>query len=99
MKMLLIHGRHKPDEDLEDWGFNGPTLTGVKYVHWTYGNMTVGFTSREHAEEAQKNTGWEPFDDLVLEVREHQDMLKAKDTKGKDAYYGDYEIQEDGETC
>lgn len=34
----LFHGRSAPDEDMEDWGFDGPVLGPFKYLHMTYLN-------------------------------------------------------------
>jgi hypothetical protein len=28
----LYHGRHSPDENLDDWGFEGPVLGPFPYV-------------------------------------------------------------------
>jgi len=33
----LFHGRISPDEELEDWGFQGPILGPYPYIHYTYG--------------------------------------------------------------
>jgi len=33
----LFHGRHTPNEELEDWGFEGPILGPFPYFHITYG--------------------------------------------------------------
>jgi|WetSurMetagenome_2_1015567.scaffolds.fasta_scaffold105324_2 hypothetical protein len=33
----LIHGRHTPDEELDDWGFNGPILGPFPWFQMTYG--------------------------------------------------------------
>jgi hypothetical protein len=32
----LYHGRNTPDENLEDWGFRGPTFGPLDYFHITY---------------------------------------------------------------
>jgi hypothetical protein len=32
----LYHGRNGPDEDLDDWGFEGPTFGPLDYFHITY---------------------------------------------------------------
>ena len=32
----LFHGRHNPDEELDDWGFEGPILGPFPYVHITF---------------------------------------------------------------
>lgn len=36
----LMHGRASEDEDLYDWGTNGPLIGPLKYVHTTYGRHT-----------------------------------------------------------
>lgn len=33
----LFHGRQSPDEELDDWGFEGPVLGPFPYSHITYG--------------------------------------------------------------
>jgi hypothetical protein len=33
----LLHGRHYPNEELGDWGFNGPVLGPFPFFHITYG--------------------------------------------------------------
>ena len=46
--LKLFHGRNTPDEELEGWGFGGPTLGPLNYVHMTYGdNVKVGWGDRE----------------------------------------------------
>ena len=32
----LLHGRDDPNQDMEDWGFNGPVLGPFEAVHFTY---------------------------------------------------------------
>ena len=34
----LFHGRTSPEQDMEDWGTNGPTIGPLDYVHTTYAN-------------------------------------------------------------
>jgi len=34
----LFHGRNTVDEELNDWGFEGPKLGPFPYVHTTYGS-------------------------------------------------------------
>tara|TARA_R110002074_G_scaffold180998_1_gene345407 strand:- start:52 stop:357 length:306 start_codon:yes stop_codon:yes gene_type:complete len=36
MYLSLIHGRKKPDENVEDWGFDGPFIGPLSYCHITY---------------------------------------------------------------
>ena len=32
----LLHGRNLPDEELDDWGYNGPVLGPFPFFHTTY---------------------------------------------------------------
>jgi hypothetical protein len=32
----LFHGRKTPDENLDDWGSDGPVIGPLRYVHITY---------------------------------------------------------------
>lgn len=32
----LFHGRNSIEEDMNDWGFDGPTIGPLEYVHVTY---------------------------------------------------------------
>lgn len=34
--IALYHGRNSPNEDLSDWGENGPVLGPLRYCHTTY---------------------------------------------------------------
>jgi hypothetical protein len=98
MKMLLIHGRDDPDEDMQDWGYRGQTLEGVAYIHWTYGNLTVGFVSDEAARAAHGHTGWPFFDKAVLEMHQHDDLIRTNNMSGSGAdysYFGDWGLVED----
>ncbi len=91
MKIILLHGRDKPDQEMQDWGYHGPEILDVKYVHETYRTtLTVGFHSQEAAKKAAAQTGWSFWDDAVLEVEFTEDLIVAKGS-----YYGDWEFQED----
>jgi hypothetical protein len=35
--IFFYHGRHAPDEELNDWGFDGPVMGPFDYVQITYG--------------------------------------------------------------
>ena len=95
MKMILLHGRHDPDQRLDDWGFTGPVLRHVQYIHSVYGNLTIGFSSRSAAKAAHRLTGWPFFDDAVLEIRQHDDLIML--TAPEASYYGDWELVEDSD--
>lgn len=96
MRLLLIHGRFDPDEDMADWGFSGPDLNGVEALHVTYqSTFVLHFEDEVSATKAHALTGWPYFDQDALELTFHGDMLKVCPiaSDGPIAYYGDYEIQ------
>lgn len=49
----LSHGRHTPDEEIDDWGFDGPVLGPYPFFHMTY-LSTI-------------NTGKGPTEDMGME--------------------------------
>ena len=38
MKLRLYHGRNNPEQEMNDWGFEGAILNGVDGIIWTYGS-------------------------------------------------------------
>jgi hypothetical protein len=34
--LALYHGRVDPKQDMDDWGFDGPVIGPIKWVHTTY---------------------------------------------------------------
>lgn len=98
LDLVLLHGRRDPNEDMDDWGFSGPTLQGVVWTHWTYGSMNVAFATPELAKEAEKQTGWNWVDDNVLEMGLLDDLVVTCGNSGHDdpEYYGDFELQGPG---
>jgi len=95
MKFILLHGRDDPEQQMDDWGYNGPVLNKVKYVHSVYGNLMIGFHSAEAAKAAHELTGWTFFDDAVLEIAFFEDLVLCRNAKGGAQYYGDWELQEE----
>lgn len=96
MRLLLIHGRFDPEEQMEDWGFSGPDIDGVEALHVTYQQTFVlHFEDAAAAKKAHALTGWPYFDEDALELMFHEDMLKTVciSADGPACYYGDYEIQ------
>lgn len=88
MYLKLIHGRKSPEEQLDNWGFEGPVIGPIKYVHATYfSTFTVGFYDAAAMEEARKLTGWGAWDELTLEMKVVADLVKAGD-----GYFGDWEL-------
>lgn len=46
----LFHGRHDPNDQMTDWGFNGPLIGPLSFVHTTYtNNIKLGFESNADA--------------------------------------------------
>lgn len=41
--MYLYHGRDNPDEQMDDWGFDGPTFGPLDWCHITY-NSTINLS-------------------------------------------------------
>ena len=96
MRLLLIHGRFDPDEQMEDWGFAGPDIEGVEALHVVYKQTFVlHFENAEAAAKAHALTGWPYFDADALELQFHDDMLTATCicADGPVMYFGDYELQ------
>lgn len=94
--IVLLHGRTDFNQVMDDWGFEGPTLRGVAWVHWTYGGMNVAFENRQDAERAAEITGWHWFDDKVLEMEIIDDLVVIRGNSGRDdpQFFGDFELQD-----
>lgn len=91
MRLFLYHGRDTPDEELQDWGFDGPELFGISFYIVTYfTHIRFGFKDRESFERAKELTGWEVWDDLQLLMKTHNDLVEAN---GK--FYGDWCLDEE----
>lgn len=104
MKLMLVHGRLDPNtggtdldgNEVDDWGFEGPTIAGIKSIGGTYGEVCVHFHSERGYEKAKHATGW---DDCVHEQGLLFDSLPDKDadcvsifnpTRGRREYFGDW---------
>jgi len=92
--MLLIHGRKNPDDEMNDWGFDGPVLEGVEYLVVTYNtHYRLGFRDAEAMKRAKDLTGWEEWDDDQLLIQFHDDLVKTSGLGEDTHYYGDWEVQ------
>lgn len=106
MKLLLMHGRtgrDKPTDvdgnEVDDWGFDGPDIEGIKAVHYTYGNPVVWFDTEEAAEAAHRLTRWKHWDKAALEMAFCEDLVETFNTeRGRTEYFGDWEFQTKGPT-
>lgn len=46
--LALFHGRNSRDEQMDDWGFEGPIIGPLEWVHTTYAaHLRLKFTSEE----------------------------------------------------
>lgn len=36
LRLELLHGRDNPEANMDDWGFDGPTLNSLEFCHVTY---------------------------------------------------------------
>ena len=61
--LKLLHGRTHPDEQLEDWGFDGPVLGPFEAVHFTYATHVRCFPKSSDG------------DAEVIELRYHDDLI------------------------
>lgn len=93
MRLLLLHGRHEPGEEMDDWGFNGPAIPGIIAVHYTYGAANIYFESVEAANHAQSLTGWKKWGSNVLEMRTKEDLVEAVNPELGHCFFGDWEFQ------
>ena len=90
LAITLSHGRKDPNEDMEDWGFNGPVLPGVDSLHIVYlTQITVAFANADLARYARDKTGWDWWDETIhcLQIRTHKDMIQTHE-----GYFGDWTI-------
>ena len=65
MKIRLYHGRKNPEQEMDDWGFDGSILNGVDGIVWTYGMARVFFVNDSALEKARELTGWEKIGDSL----------------------------------
>lgn len=75
--LYLFHGREDPEQDMDEWGVNGPHIGPLKWAHTTYG-ATVELKFADGFE-----TGPLPAD--VLSIKD--DLLYYDGM-----YYGDWSL-------
>lgn len=60
------------------WGFGSTTVKNIIAVHVTYCNEpNIYFRGRQSTYEAQKRIGWKSWDDNVLTMTLHDDLVKT----------------------
>lgn len=66
MYLRLFHGRENPGADMYDWGFDGPILGPLNFVHTTYGdNIKVEFASGANRRGLEENLHFDLFEDMI----------------------------------
>lgn len=93
MQLHLYHGRDDANADLEDWGFDGPTLHGVQQLLWTYGHPYIIFIDDTQRDAAAALTGWkEGVHEHSLELQLFGDLVATQLPEG-DKFYGDWTLR------
>lgn len=102
MRMTITHGRHAPctggtdldGNEIDDWGFEGPTLEGVVGITFVYNNYYVRFADPDSFQIAAEMTMWKPGPyELSLELKFEEDCLKLfNSTRMRYEYFGDWGI-------
>jgi hypothetical protein len=91
----LFHGRDDPDQEMDDWGEDGPTIGPLSSFQVTYmTHYRIEFVDKEKFDKFKKLTGWEEWTDLTLLMSFKEDMVECG---GK--YYGDWELITNEEKC
>jgi len=83
MYLKLFHGREDPDEALEDWGFDGPTVGPLVWAHTTYKSH---FRVRLVHPMDWEAMGFPTYDEEP-DFEFHDDMIKFGGY-----YYGDWSL-------
>lgn len=78
MYFKLFHGRQDPVVDMEEWGFAGPILGPLNFVHTTYGdNIKIEFAPGADTQGLDHN----------LHLNLVEDMIELDGN-----YYGDWSV-------
>lgn len=106
MILRLYHGRLDPDgpaTDTEgnvtdDWGFEGPELSGITAIDFTYGNWMPVFNTHNQAAIAKALTGWDGGNmeySLTIRTSDRGDLIRIwNGARQRDEYFGDFMLTE-----
>lgn len=99
----FYHGRENPDEDLDDWGFDGPVIGPLQWWHTTYADyiraelvtpetetgraLLRAYINEGIVEEHSYTSNGAFIPGGMFELRLHDDMAEVG---GK--YYGDWSV-------
>lgn len=111
MDFYMHHGRTDPDGppqlldsngtpfDVDDWGFEGPHLTGCIGFHATYGvqgHWNLYFENSDAANRAEALTGWQRWDDncLTVDFSTDNSCVRIRDAQfNRDHFFGDWGLK------
>jgi hypothetical protein len=62
--LKLLHGRDDPNQQMDDWGFYGPTLGPFEAVHFTYATHVRCFPAGSDGDSEAVELCF--FDDLLV---------------------------------
>lgn len=79
MYLSLFHGRTDPDQDMDDWGTDGPYFGPLKHVGFTYGRLSCLVDTQDNESGVLLNA-----EDLMYQ---HDDMVFYDGV-----YYGDWKV-------
>jgi hypothetical protein len=95
MKLTLTHGRNDPNKDMDDWGYEGPTIFNVKEMHQMYAHrFIVTFKDISSRDEAQRLTGWSKWEEASLEMLRCNDLIEVNEEGKAPQYFGDLLLSE-----
>lgn len=93
MRLHLFHGRSTPEQVLQGWGPDGPTLERVASLYVTYlSTVRIVFACEQAMREARDATGWPVFDHRrnMLEAPVVEDLIHAPHLG---LYFGDWRLE------
>ena len=89
IKFSIFHGRKDPEEDMEDWGFEGPTFDCLS-VAYDGDRILLQDVSPQSLELASR-MGLVTQHDTITLLRE-EDLVVVPHFMGEKAYFGDLSI-------
>jgi hypothetical protein len=89
--MRFFHGRATPDEELDDWGVNGPIIGPLQWVHTTYGATIRLAFEGSHDQDIE----FLLHGDVIYvrdEMNEHFNLAQGREADALPYYYGDWSV-------
>ena len=106
ISMQIYHGRDNPNQEMNDWGTQGPTLININTVKYQNGSVSLHYSSEEKHIEAFNLTSWLPVipgameqNDLYLSVPFYYSwgtrefVLCINSDSKKVIYYSDFVVR------